>query len=91
MHISELSPRPVRGRTADAGPARRQAETARVVGLTYRQAERLLDWLDSHGCTKAEVELDEAGGFAVRFAPPRDWWTRHEGGKQLVMCGTPPG
>jgi hypothetical protein len=48
-----------------------------VVGLTYQQAEDLLDWLANHGCTKAEVELDEAGGFAVRFAsPPGHRWAR---------------
>jgi hypothetical protein len=41
-----------------------------VVGLTHRQAEGLLDWLQNHGCTKVEVELDEADRFAVRFALP---------------------
>jgi hypothetical protein len=51
-----------------------------VEGLTYPQAEGLLDRLASHGGTKAEVELDEAGTFAVRFASPRHRWTRYEGG-----------
>jgi hypothetical protein len=44
-----------------------------VVGLTHRQAEGLLDWLQNHGCTKVEVELEEGGGFTVRFVfPPPD-------------------
>jgi hypothetical protein len=42
-----------------------------VEGLTYPQAEGLLDWLANHGSAKAKVELDEAGGFTVRFASPR--------------------
>ena len=68
MHISELPPRRVSARAPDACPARRQAETVRVVGLTYRQAEGLLDWLENHGCTEVEVEPDEAGRFPDR--PP---------------------
>jgi hypothetical protein len=71
MHISELSPHPVSARTPDTCPARWQAETARVAGLTYGQAEGLLDCIENRGCTEVEVETDEAGRFGVRFASPR--------------------
>jgi hypothetical protein len=42
----------------------------RVAGLTCRQAGDLLDWLENHGCIEVGVELDKAGGFGIRFAPP---------------------
>jgi hypothetical protein len=68
MHTAELSLRPGSARTPHAGPSRRQAETVQVAGLTHRQAEGLLDWLENHGCTEVEVETDKAGGFIVRFS-----------------------
>jgi hypothetical protein len=30
-------------------------------GLTFREAEELLDWLDQVGCPSREVQIDEAG------------------------------
>jgi hypothetical protein len=67
MHTSELSPRPVAARTPDASPTRSQK--VRVASLTHQQAERLLDWLENHGCTGVEVETDKDGRFTVRFTP----------------------
>jgi hypothetical protein len=36
-------------------------------GLDARQAERLLDWLEAHGCAQRELRYDAAHGFAVRW------------------------
>lgn len=50
-------------------PARAQsADGWRVrTGLSFREVERLLDWLESQGRTQREVRLD-ADGVTVR------WW-----------------
>jgi hypothetical protein len=38
-----------------------------ATGLTARQAEDLLDWLESHGVAERQLNLRPAGDFAVRF------------------------
>ena len=42
----------------------------RVDALTKVEAEELLDWLENHGHTQAEVLLDETKGFAVQWLCP---------------------
>jgi CheY-like chemotaxis protein len=50
-----------------------------VSGLSKREAEDLLDWLENHGCTELSVTI-EAGGFAVRcLCPPGLHLVQHEG------------
>jgi len=46
-------------------------EAAVASGPTKTQAEELLDWLESHGCTGLAVALEE-GGFGVRFVCPAE-------------------
>jgi CheY-like chemotaxis protein len=44
-------------------------EESRRTGLTLRQAEELLDWLEANGCTGAELTIEEGGkGFTVRWS-----------------------
>ena len=49
-----------------AGPAVPTAWTE-VPGLTARQAEDLLDWLEANGITERTLVLRCPPGFAVRF------------------------
>jgi hypothetical protein len=35
--------------------------------LDAAQAERLLDWLEAHGCAEREVRYGAEGGFTVRW------------------------
>jgi len=44
-------------------------ETWAVPGLTLRQAEQLLDWMENQGCAQLEVTFDE-GGVTVRCLRP---------------------
>jgi CheY-like chemotaxis protein len=46
-----------------------EAKAAVVSGLTKRQAEDVLDWLENHGCTGLAVTT-EPGGFVVRCVCP---------------------
>jgi hypothetical protein len=41
----------------------------RCSGLTERQAENLLDWLEAHGLAPREVSYGEGQGFTVRWHP----------------------
>jgi len=36
-------------------------------GLTEREAEELLDWLEAHGYSRREVSYTEGQGFTVRW------------------------
>ena len=36
-------------------------------GLDAAQAERLLDWLEAHGCAQREVRYEAGRGFTVRW------------------------
>jgi CheY-like chemotaxis protein len=39
-------------------------------GLTLRQAEDLLDWLEANGCSGAELAVEKGKGFTVRWSEP---------------------
>jgi hypothetical protein len=39
-----------------------------VSGLTKRQAEEFLDWLEAHGYQFREVSSDDGTSFTVRYA-----------------------
>jgi CheY-like chemotaxis protein len=68
----------------------RDEVTAAVVsGLTKGQAEVVLDWLESHGCTGLVVTT-EAGGFVVRCVCPAGFRMDPEeaGGLRLVPLAT---
>lgn len=40
-----------------------------VAGLTLRQAESLLDWLEAHGLKGRELVCGPGDGFTVRWRP----------------------
>lgn len=46
------------------------AGRAAVPGLTFAEAEALLDWLEAHGCGPAEVSHEEKG-FTIRWPTAR--------------------
>jgi hypothetical protein len=53
-----------------------------VAGLTLREAEELLDWLENQGCTGLEVAHRGGTGFVVRcVCPPGLRLGRDEGGR----------
>jgi hypothetical protein len=66
-----------------------EAKAAVVSGLTRRQAEEVLDWLESHGCTGLVVTT-EPGGFVVRCVCPPGFHLAQEedGGLRLLPMGT---
>ena len=62
--------------------------TEELGGLTKQQAEGLLDWLETWGCTALAAALEAAGGFAVRWAwPPGRSLTEEQLRKVLSQGG----
>jgi CheY-like chemotaxis protein len=41
-----------------------------ITGLTFAEAEELLDWLERRGCTGLELSCEEGAGVAVRCTCP---------------------
>jgi hypothetical protein len=68
MPTAELLPAR-RGR-GPRGGGRPGPEARSVPGLNKEQAERLLDWLEAHGCARREAVWEEGHGFTVHFRPP---------------------
>jgi hypothetical protein len=53
-----------------------------ITGLTFAEAEELLDWLEGQGCTGLEVSCEEGAGVAVRCTcPPGFRLTRNADGR----------
>ena len=46
-----------------------QSNLARVSGLTLREAEDLLDWLEHNGCVERALACEPTGLFAVEIRP----------------------
>jgi hypothetical protein len=40
-----------------------------VAGLDLAQAERLLDWLENHGCQRRHVSIESDRSFVDRYRP----------------------
>ena len=53
--------------TAKTTPAIKPISPGSVGGLTFRQAEDLLDWLENHGVNKTHLTHSDDNGFTVSY------------------------
>jgi hypothetical protein len=64
--MSETHHTPVSVSVLAVGDDQNDSHAISISGLTLGDAERLLDWLENHNCTKIELESG-ADGFIVRW------------------------